>query len=86
MKLTPQELEFYSALEHTFNTPGWTLIRQGWEEERDRLAGASFSNAKSFEDVQLARVRYGLLHELITLPETTEQGKATMLDAPDDTE
>lgn len=84
MKLTPKQIEYFRAMEGTFNTPGWTLMRQGWEAERDALYERVFFNVKSFEDVQQARVRYGILNELITLPETIEQQKQMVLDAPEE--
>jgi len=73
MELNDQQKEFFAAMEGTFNTPGWTLIRQGWEEERDALAERMFHNAKSMDDVHATRVRYGLLNELIDLPAMMQQ-------------
>lgn len=70
MLLNDEQKQFYGALEGTFRTPGWELIRQGWQEERDRLAEIVFHNAKSMDDVNAARVRYGILNELIGLAAT----------------
>lgn len=86
MELTPKQVEYFAAMEGTFNTPGWTLIRQGWEEERESLAERMFFNAKSYEDVSHARVRYGLLNELINLPSMIEQQRQQVLDQPDEDE
>ena len=86
MKLTPQQVEYFAAMEGTFNTPGWTLMRQGWEVERDGLSQIVFFNAKSLEDINNARVRYGILNELVTLPEMIERQKQEVLDQPDEDE
>lgn len=86
MKLTPQQVEYFAAMEGTFNTPGWTLMRQGWEAERDGLYQIVFFNAKSLEDINNARVRYGILNELITLPEEISRQKQEALDQPDEDE
>lgn len=86
MELTTKQIEYFSAMESTFNTPGWTLIRHGWEEERNSLAERMFFNAKSFEDVSNARVRYGLLNELVNLPQTIEQQRQQLVDQPDEDE
>jgi len=67
MELTDQQKEFYNALEGTYRTPGWKLMVQGWEAERDSLAEAMFHNAKSMDDILTARVRYGLLNELVNI-------------------
>ena len=84
MKLTDQQKEFYGALEGTFRTAGWNVMVTGWIVERDGLAEIVFHNAKSMEDVYTARVRYGLLNELIGLAEThAEQRRQLEEDAPD---
>lgn len=79
-KLSAQQQEFYGSLENTFNTPGWALMVQGWKEERDQLPLAVFFNAQTMDDVNAARVRYGLLDELLALPETIEQQKLNSLE------
>ena len=86
MQLTPKQVEYFAAMESTFNTPGWTLMRQGWEVERDGLYQIVFFNAKSLEDINGARVRYGILNELITLPEEVLRQKQEVLDQPDEDE
>lgn len=75
MSLTDQQKEFYGNLERMFESPGWALITQGWTEERDQLPMAAFFNAQTIEDIRAARVRYGLLDELIQLPDTIAQQK-----------
>lgn len=66
--LDSKQQEFFSAMEGTFNTPGWALLTQGWREEQEALPQMTFFNAKSMEDVDQARVRFGLLNELVNLP------------------
>lgn len=86
MKLSPKQVEYFAAMEGTFNTPGWTLMRQGWEVESDGLSQIVFFNAKSLEDINNARVRYSILNELITLPEEILRQKQEVLDQPDEDE
>ncbi len=85
-KLTAQQIEFFAAMEGTFNTPGWTLLRQGWVAERDGLYERMFFSAKSYEDMQTTRVRYGILNEMIGLPEEIERQKQETLDMPEEDE
>ena len=81
--LTDQQKEFYTALEGTFRTPGWNLMVQGWTQERDSLAEIVFHNAKSMDDVYSARVRYGLLNELISLA-SMHEGQRQQLETEDE--
>jgi len=69
MELTPEQAEFYQAMEHTFNTQGWRMMSQRWKEEQDQLKDRMFFSAKSMDDVNEHRGRYELLNELLTLPE-----------------
>ena len=70
MQLTEEQIEFYSAMEGTFLTPGWTLLTRGWKNEQDGLAESMLFNAQSMDDINATRVRYALLNELVSLPET----------------
>ncbi len=81
MQLTERQVEFYAAMEQTFASPGWVLLTQGWQQEYESLAENAFHNAKTFEDVEETRVRYRLLHELISLPETIEAQKHDILES-----
>ena len=78
MSLTPQQKEFYAQMENTFMTPGWGLMVQGWREEQEQLPTAVFFNAKTIDDVRAAKVRFGLLDELINLPETIAAQKTAV--------
>ena len=69
MQLTPEQTEFYQAMEHTFNTKGWRLMIQRWKEEQVQLKDRMFFGAKDMTDVQEHRGRYELLNELLTLPD-----------------
>jgi|14_taG_2_1085336.scaffolds.fasta_scaffold12559_4 hypothetical protein len=84
MALTPQQKEFFSSLEQTFNTPGWGLLKQGWAEERDGLPTAAFFNVNDVEELRAFRVRYGLLDELVSLPETIAQQKLNAVEEAED--
>ena len=79
MQLNDQQQEFYATMEQTFGTKGWILLRQGWEEEQASLSDVVFYNAKSMDDVNTARVRHGLLNELVQLPETIAAQKDAIL-------
>jgi len=69
MELTPEQNEFYQAMDHTFQTKGWQLMIQRWREEQVQLKDRMFFGAKDMIDVQEHRGRYELLNELLTLPE-----------------
>jgi hypothetical protein len=75
MVLTDKQKEFFTAMENMFNTPGWTLLTQGWTGERDALYEHVFFNAKEIGDIRAAHVRYGILNELIELPNSTQRTK-----------
>lgn len=66
--LSPERQLLYRELEHTFNTPGWRFLIQGWEQKRDSLRELTFFNAGDWDDVQHARIRFQLLNEIIDLP------------------
>ncbi len=82
-ELTDKQTEFFRSMESTFNTSGWTLLKQGWVEESEALSDLTFFNAKSMDDVQNARVRYGLLQELIALEDQIAAQKQSILDTED---
>jgi len=69
MQLSPEQIEFYAAMEYTFSTKGWALMRRRWKEEQDQLLDRCFFSAKNMEDVNEHRGRYELLNELLTLPD-----------------
>ena len=83
MELNDTQKEHFSAMEGTFRTSGWTLLTQGWTTELESLADTMFYNAKSMEDINEARVRHGLLNELINLPETIARQRADIEDDED---
>lgn len=66
--LSPERQLLYRELEHTFNTPGWRFLTQGWEQKREALRELTFFNAGDWDDVQHARIRYQLLNEILDLP------------------
>ncbi len=82
--LDNNQIEFYGKLEQTFLTPGWAQMSAGWKEEQETLPLNAFFNANTFEDLRAARVRYGLLDELIKLPETIAQQKLNVINAAED--
>lgn len=87
MKLDDKKIEYFTALEETFNTRGWALIVQGLEGERQKLPEAGFFNAKTIEELQALRVRYGVLTELVLLPGTIDQQKQQIREMdPEDAE
>ncbi len=87
MKLTSEQAEWYAAMDVLFASKGWTFLLQGWKREHEALSTNTFFNAQSMSDVEEARVRYRLLDELITLPESiAEQQKAILASVPEDEE
>jgi hypothetical protein len=77
MALTEQQLAFYTEMDAMFDTPGWAHLVKGWTQEMESLPNSLFFNAKNVEDILSARIRYGLLHELVGLQATlTEQRRA----------
>jgi len=81
--LSDEQKSFYASMEGTFNTPGWELMRQGWQNEVDQLPLNAFFNANSVEDLRAARVRYAMLKEMIDLPETIENQKINAINEVD---
>lgn len=81
MKLTSEQAEWYSAMDVLFASKGWTFLLQGWRREHEALSTNTFFNAQTMSDVEEARVRYRLLDELITLPESIEKQKNEILDS-----
>ena len=67
--MAENQKEIYDDLERTFNTPGWSHLKQGWKEERDALPLIAFFNVKTMEELETFRVRHTLLSQLIGLPE-----------------
>lgn len=82
--LTNEQKQFFSSMETTFDTVGWTLLTQGWKEEQGRLSDQAFFNAKSMDDVRETRIRFSLLGELLALPEQIATQKQAILDGEGD--
>ena len=78
MPLSEKDIQLYTELEHTFNTPGWSRLVEGWKEEQAWLPEHAFYNAKSIEELELARVRYKLLSELISLADDIRQQREAL--------
>jgi hypothetical protein len=68
--MNDEQKQFFASMENMFLTPGWQLVSKGWQEEQAQLADIVFHNAKSMDDVLIARTRYELLGELVNLPST----------------
>jgi len=68
MPLNEEQKDFFNALEDTFRSKGWELIKQGWQNELNQIAEAAFFNVKTIEELALARERRSLLAELVNLP------------------
>lgn len=78
--------QLYADLEHTFNTPGWSRLVEGWKEEQKWLPEFAFYNAKTVEDLELARVRHKLLSELISLADDIRQQREALEEAEQEPE
>lgn len=75
--------QYFMEMELLFNQPGWKRLVDGWTAERDALAEATFFNARTIEDVMLARERRAMLEQLIALPDEIEKQKE-YAESPDD--
>lgn len=80
MAITERDAAYYASMQRTFETTGWENLRKGWQAEVDSLPEAMFFNAKSMEDMVKARVRYGLLRELLDLPVSLETQYNALVD------
>lgn len=68
-ELTNEQKTFFSAMEATFETVGWSqFMLPRWKEEQQQIKESTFFNAKNEMDLIEARERFNLLEELITLP------------------
>lgn len=86
MPLSNEDKALFSDLEVTYNSPGWARLKQGWQEEMDNLPEAAFFNCKTLEDLHTYRVRYGLLKELVELPEDMEEARLALMEDKDESE
>ncbi len=80
MALTTEEEAMFAELNVMFDTPGWAHLTNGWKQEMEQLPQAMFFNAKSAEQLDAARVRYGLLHELVNLPEALRAQREQLIE------
>ncbi len=84
-ELTDEQKTFFSAMETTFNTPGWAhFMLPRWVEEQAQLKESTFFNAEGETDLIAARERFDLLEELITLPEKIAAQKEAALAADEE--
>ena len=74
--LSDDELGYFMDMESLFNHPGWTRLAKELKAESDRLPGATFDTAKSWEDVQTARQWRRAVDTLLGYPEAIEQRRA----------
>ncbi len=86
MAISERNATYYTSMQRTFETAGWENLRKGWQTEVDNLPEAMFFNAKSMEDMAKARVRYGLLRELLDLPSSLEAQYNALVDGDDEDE
>lgn len=81
--LTDEQKQFFGAMEGTFRTPGWDLLKTGWQVALDSIPETVFHNAKSMDDIYAARVRYELLTDLISLPSEIARQREEILSDPE---
>ena len=75
MALTDQDKALFDDMDRLFNSGGWDRLVTSWKEERDQLKESVFFSAKTEQDINMARLRYSLLTELIQLRDTVEGQK-----------
>jgi hypothetical protein len=73
-----KQKQFFSAMESLFESEGWALLTQGWEQECKMLPEDAFFNAKDIEYVRESRIRHELLQQLLQLPQEIERQKAAV--------
>ena len=81
MELTEKDKQYFAAMQDTFRTKGWELMRQGWLTEMEQIPKRVFFGAKCYEDIQKERERYGVLVELTKLPEIIDAQKTQIEEA-----
>lgn len=79
-KLKPEQKQFFMELEALFEQPGWGHLVRGWKQELEALPMAGFFNAKTIEELEAYRQRYGLVQELLQLPETMAARKEVVIE------
>lgn len=67
--------QMYRDVQALFEMPGWTHLRRSWEAEAEQLKEAVFYNAKDEKDLLVARTRWELLTQLVSLPETITEAR-----------
>ena len=77
--MNEKQKQFFAAMESLFESEGWALLTQGWQDECDRLPEDAFYNAKDMEYVRDTRVRHQLLKELLNLPAEIERQKTAIV-------
>lgn len=81
IKLNEEQKAFFMDMESLFNHPGWARLKKRWQDEFNAIPQSSFYNAKSMDDMLADRVRMGLLHELLELPNQIDRMKQDILEA-----
>lgn len=76
--LSEHDLQMYQDLEHTFNTPGWSRLVEGWKEEQAWIPEHAFYTVTTMEEMRELRVRHKLLSELIALAEDMRQQREAL--------
>ena len=79
-----EQKQFFMEMDLLFRQPGWARLVDGWKQERDALPEAAFWNARTIEELMIARERYALLDQLCQLPDAiAEQQKEVVIDEAD---
>lgn len=77
--LSGSEQTYFQEMESLFAQPGWGHIIKEIEAEMERIPEETFWRAKSFDDIQLARIRLVELTRLAQYPDAIEMRKTNLL-------
>lgn len=76
--LSDDELGYFMDMESLFNHPGWARLTKELKAKLDMLPAVMFASAKSYEEVQAARIRHEELTTLLHYPQLLEQRRANI--------
>lgn len=76
--LSDDERSYFMDMESLFNHPGWTRLAREIKAEADRVPGATFDTAKSWDAVLEARSWRRALETLLSYPDSIEQRRQNL--------
>lgn len=77
--LTEAEKAHFMEMDAMFNSAGWSSLTKVMQAQIDAIPLQAFYNAKSFEELQLARVRMQEMSSLVQLPLLMERSRDELI-------